>query len=68
MIVKLSSDNDWLVDRLAELGKEYHKLRDDGRSPTPNRLKEEVINDLRAASNALKEFEEARDKLMSQFS
>lgn len=68
LIVKLTSDNNWLVDRLADLGKENHKLREDGRSPTPSRLKEDVINDLRTASNALKEFEEARDKLMSQFS
>lgn len=68
MIVKLTSDNNWLVDRLAELGREIHKLRKDGRSLTPNKVKEEVISDLKAASNALKEFEEARNKLMSQFS
>ncbi|OMJ71905.1 hypothetical protein SteCoe_29788 [Stentor coeruleus] len=76
MIVKLTSDNNWLVDRLAELGREIHKLRKDGRSITPNKVKEEVISDLKAASNALKEsasnalkeFEEARNKLMSQFS
>ncbi|OMJ87048.1 hypothetical protein SteCoe_11289 [Stentor coeruleus] len=68
MIIKLTSDNNWLVDRLAELGREIHKLRKDGRSLTPNKVKEEVISDLKAASNALKEFEDARNKLMSQFS
>ena len=68
MIIKLTSDNNWLIDRLAELGKHSHKIQGDGRSPTPSRIKEEVINDLKTASNALKEFEEAREKLMSQFS
>ena len=68
MIVKLTSDNNWLVDRLADLGKENHKLKGDGKSPTPNKIKEDIYSDLRNASNALKEFEEARDKLLSQFS
>lgn len=68
LIGKLSNDNNWLVDRLAEIGKTNYKLSGDGKSPTPNRMKEEVLCDLQAASNALKEFEEARENLLSQFS
>ena len=64
MIAKLTSDNNWLVDRLSELGKK--SWNEENR--TQNRLKDNVIHDLKAASHALKEFEEARDKLMSQFS
>jgi hypothetical protein len=65
MIAKLTSDNNWLVDRLSEFGKAQRVA--EPRSTAQGKLKTDVINDLKAASNALKEFEEARDKLLSQF-
>lgn len=66
MVVKLTSDNNWLIDRLSDLGRGQLKPCE---VPNPSKnLKANVISDLKAASTALKEFEEAREKLMSQFS
>lgn len=68
MLNKLANDNNWLVDRMAELGKENYQLREDGKSSSPSRVKEDTIIDLKAASSAMKGFEQARNKLLSQFS
>ena len=66
MVVKLTSDNNWLIDRLSDLGRSQLKPCE---VPNPSKnLKANVISDLKAASTALKEFEEAREKLILQFS
>ena len=62
MISKLANDNNWLVDRLAELGQENQRLKDFS-SPK----KQEMISELRATSNAFKGFENARSKLLYHF-
>jgi hypothetical protein len=68
LVAKLNADNDWLVERLAEFGKENDRLR---RSGSPNGKSEsfnkQVREDIHATSAALKGFESARDRLMQQF-
>ena len=66
MINKLACDNNWLVDRMAELGQENYRLREEFHSP--RKVNEETIIELKAASSAMKGFEQARSKLLSQFS
>jgi chromosome segregation ATPase len=61
MISKMANDNNWLVDRLAELGQENQRLKD--QSPKKN----DMINELKATSNAFKGFENARSKLLHHF-
>ena len=67
MISKLACDNNWLVDWLEDMGQENHRLREDGKM-SPSKIREDTINELKAASTALRGFEEARSKLLSQFS
>jgi hypothetical protein len=68
MIAKLAGDNNWLVDRLSDLGKENQRLKEDVKTFSPRKIDEDAINDLRAASTALKGFEDARSKLLTHFS
>lgn len=64
MISKMANDNNWLVDRLAELGQENQKLRE---ARSPKKFRDDSINELKATSNAFKGFENARNKLLYQF-
>jgi hypothetical protein len=68
LVAKLNADNDGLVERLAEFGKENDRLR---RSGSPNEksesLNKQVREDIYATSAVLKGFESARDRLMLQF-
>jgi len=64
MISKMANDNNWLVDRLAELGQENQKLRE---TQSPKKFRDDSINELKATSNAFKGFENARNKLFYQF-
>ena len=66
MITKLACDNNWLVDRMAELGQENYRLREEYNSP--NRANEDNFLELKAASSAMKGFEQARSRILSQFS
>ena len=58
MLNKLSADNDWLVDRLDELSKS---------SPAKETNYQQVLSSLSANELVLKEFEDARSKLLQQF-
>lgn len=64
MISKMANDNNWLVDRLAELGQENQKLKE---NQSPKKLRDDTLNELRATSNAFRGFENARNKLLYQF-
>ena len=64
LVSKLANDNDWLVDRLADLGQENHRLMQE---LSPSKLKEEDLAELKATSNAFKEFENFRSKIFYKF-
>jgi chromosome segregation ATPase len=65
IVNKLANDNDWLVDRLSELGQENLRLRGQA---SPKRVKEDNYADLKITSNAMKEFENSRSKIFYKFS
>lgn len=64
LVNKLANDNDWLVDRLADLGQENHRLMQE---LSPSKLRDEDIAELKATSNAFKEFENSRSKIFYKF-
>lgn len=70
LVGKMGADNDWLVERLAEFGKENDRLK---RKATGSPLsKSEGLNSqvreaIESTSDALKDFESARDRLVKQF-
>lgn len=70
LVTKLSADNDWLVERLAEFGKENDRLKRKG--PGSPSGKDEgfhlkVRESIYAATDALKDYEAARERLVEQF-
>lgn len=65
MVNKLANDNDWLVDRLSELGQENLRLKE---GLSPKRTKEDDYAELKATSNAMKEFENSRSRIFYKFS
>lgn len=64
LVQKLCNDNDWLVDRLADLGQENHRLMQE---ISPSKLRDEDLAELKATSNAFKEFENSRSKIFYKF-
>ena len=65
MVNKLANDNDWLVDRLSELGQENLRLKE---AMSPKRIIEDEYAELKATSNAMKEFENSRSRIFYKFS
>ncbi|CAG9318192.1 unnamed protein product [Blepharisma stoltei] len=79
-LLKSINDNNWLVDRIAELGQEIDKLRYLKGSPvkvvmTPSpapsgrneALQKKIWRDMRGTARALQEFEKSREKLIQHF-
>ncbi|CAG9327082.1 unnamed protein product [Blepharisma stoltei] len=72
LIGKLSTDNNWLVDRLGDFGKENDTLKAAiySKTPTPKKIREDAHrkthSELKSTSKAMKEFEDARDKLIEK--
>jgi len=67
---KLTADNDWLIERLAEFGKENERLKRQSGSPQsvkPETLHKQVMDDIRSTTLMMKDFESARDRLVKQF-
>lgn len=64
-IQKLDSDNRWLAEKLADLSQENDKMR--RASPAPSDLHRQIWADVQQSASALKEFEQARTKLLQQF-
>ncbi|CAG9321411.1 unnamed protein product [Blepharisma stoltei] len=66
---KLSTDNDWLIDRLDECSKENEDLRQIPHHLPETRSStfEEVLSSLSANKLILRDFQEARSKLMNHF-
>ena len=64
-IQKLDSDNRWLAEKLADLSQENDKMR--RVSPAPSDLQRQIWADVQQSASALKEFEQARNKLLQQF-
>ena len=62
--MKLESDNHWLAEKLAELNQENEKMR---KNVQPNELHRQIWADVQQSASALKEFEQARSKLLQQF-
>lgn len=61
---KLTSDNNWLVDRISELGKENENIKN---SMKASAIKD-TINDLNASTSVLKSFEASRERLKQKLS
>ena len=64
VIEKLSTDNNWLVDRISELNGENESLK---KSLKESRL-QETLNDLETSASVLKNFEQSRKNLKKKFS
>lgn len=69
LVSKLSADNDWLIERLADFGKENEKLKrqQSGQPIRADGFHSQVMEDIKTTSFALKGFETARDRLLRQF-
>ena len=65
-VQKLDSDNRWLAEKLAELSQDNEKLRRASPAPTQE-LHRQIWADVQQSASALKEFEQARNKLLQQF-
>jgi hypothetical protein len=69
-IGKLTTDNDWLIERLAEFGKENEWLKQQTQSLTPKAksgLHRQVMEDIRTASVVMDDYNSARERLVKQF-
>ena len=64
VVNKLTSDNNWLVDRISEVGKENESIK---RSMRASAIKE-TITDLDTSSSVLKSFEASRERLKKKIS
>lgn len=70
---KIQGDNNWLVDRLSEFGEENERLKYSmptpvkQESPMKSTARTQVINEMKQTSQALKDFEIARTKLIENF-
>jgi hypothetical protein len=74
---KANTDNAWLVERLTEFGRENDYLKSQVSTPVKqvpvpvpiknDQLYKKVWQDIKGTSQALKQFEEARDRLVQHF-
>lgn len=67
MLEKVNNDNNWLVDKLAEYGQANDLLQSRRQIRKPDLFVRKVWADIRQTSDALREFEESRGRLIEKF-
>ena len=61
---KLTCDNNWLIERISEIGKENENMKNNMKTATVH----ETLNELNASSSVLKSFEVSRERLKKKLS
>ena len=64
MFSKLTCDNNWLIERISEIGKENENMKNNMKTATVH----ETLNELNASSSVLKSFEVSRERLKKKLS